>query len=75
MNTISNTYALKWRYKKEHNYQWTSCGKLFNIKTNRKIKKTVNGRSVGYWIKGKFITLNNLRNNLELLPKKEYCPF
>lgn len=75
MNRISISYDLKWRYIKEHNYQWTTCGKLYNTQTNRKIKKTVNGRSIGYWIKGKFVTLNNLRKDLELIPEKEYCPF
>lgn len=75
MNSISINYDLKYRYRKIPYYQWTSCGKLINLKTNRKIKKTVNGRSVGYWIKGKFITLNNLKKDLGLIPKKEYCPF
>lgn len=74
MNTISISYDLKRRYKKAHHYQWTTCGKLVNVKTNRIIKKVVNGRSVGYWICLKFITLNNLRQELELIPKDE-CPF
>lgn len=74
MNTISVSYDLKWRYKIHHHYQWTTCGKLYNMQTGRKIKKTVNGRSVGYWIKGKFITLNNLRKNLEII-KNEHTPF
>lgn len=74
MTSISIIYDLKWCYKKLHNYQWIKCGKLINTKTGRKIKKTVNGRSVGYWIKGKFITLNNLRSQLEIIPK-ENLPF
>ena len=75
MNSVSITYELKWQYKKLTYYKWTNCGKLINTKTGRKIKKTVNGRSIGYWIKGGFVTLNNLRKELELIPKKEYCPF
>ena len=75
MNSISISYDLKWRYKKHHHYQWTTCGKLINTQTSRHIKKTVNGRSVGYWIKGKFITLTNLRKELEILPKDEKLPF
>ncbi len=74
MNTISVHYDLKWRYKKHHNYQWTTCCKLINTQTSKVIKKTVNGRSVGYWIKGKFVTLNNLRSDLELIPPETY-PF
>lgn len=64
MNTISINYDLKWEYSKMPHYKWTSCGKLVNTRTGRCIKKTVNGRSVGYWIAGKFLTLNNLRKNL-----------
>lgn len=74
MDSISISYDLKWRYKILHHYQWTTCGKLFNTKTNRKIKKTVNGRSIGYWIKGNFITLNKLRSQLEIIPKDK-IPF
>ena len=75
MKTISITYDLKWQHRTHNHYQWSKCGKLFNIKTNRQIKKVVNGRSVGYWIKGNFFTLNNLKDQLELIPKEEYCPF
>lgn len=75
MQTISITYDLKWQLKSYPNYKWSTCKKLFNTKTGRQIKKTLNCRSVGYWISGKFITLNNLRKDLELIPKKEYCPF
>ena len=74
MHTISVTYDLKWQLKTNPTYKWTTCKKLFNTKTGRQIKKTLNCRSVGYWIQGKFITLNNLRANLELIPKQE-TPF
>lgn len=71
MNSISINYDLKWRYKNAHHYQWTTCGKLINIQTGRKLKKTINGRSVGYWIKGKFLTLTKLRKELEIIPESE----
>jgi len=74
MKSISINYDLKWRYKLLHYYQWTTCGKLINTQTGRKIKKTVNGRSVGYWIKSKFIPLSKLKKELELIPKEIY-PF
>jgi len=69
MNSISINYSLKWRLKDHHNYQWSECGKLFNTKTGRILKKTLVGYSSGYWIGKKFITLNNLRDQLELIPK------
>lgn len=74
MNTISINYDLKWQYSKIPHYQWTTCGKLVNRQTGRRLKKTMNGRSIGYWVAGKFITLNNLRADLELIPEKD-CPF
>ena len=74
MNTISKTYALKWQHKDYCNYKWSVCGKLFNCKTGFEIKKTFNNGSIGYWIKGKFITLNKLRNQLTKIEDTK-CPF
>lgn len=74
MNTISVTYELKWQIKNNEKYKWSACKKLFNSQTGRQIKKTMNCRSIGYWIGKKFITLNNLRSQLELI-RKEKIPF
>ena len=74
MNKISITYTLKWQIKDNPKYQWSECGKLFNVSRGKMLKKTVNGNCAGYWIGRKFITLNNLRKEIELIPK-EYCPF
>lgn len=75
MNNISVNYDLKWQYKPAPWYKWTTCGKLFNARTGRKIKKTVNGRSVGYWLAGKFCPLSRLRTQLEIIPKKQDFTF
>lgn len=64
MNTITTNYDLIKQYRPAPEYKLTSCGQLFNTKTGRKIKKTVNCRSVGYWIKGNFVTLTNLQKGL-----------
>ena len=74
MDRISISYNLKWRVNFAHNYKFTECGKLINTKTNRVLKKSMIGYSKGYSIKGKFYTLNNLRNYLELIPKQK-LPF
>ena len=50
-------------------------GLCYNIKTNRVIKQIVKGSTIGYIIKGKFKSLTILRENLELIPKKEFLPF
>ena len=73
-NTISITYTLKWRLKTDTNYQWSECGKLFNVCRGRLKKKVVNGGVAGYWIGRKFIPLSKLRSQLELIPK-ENLPF
>ena len=66
---------MKWRFSEFPEYQVTKDGKVFNIKTGNRIKKVVNGRSIGFWIRGNFITMNNSRNQLEKIPLKEYSPF
>lgn len=71
MNTISIKYTLKWRLKTDHKYQWSICGKLFNVQRGRMKKKVVNGGSIGYWIGTEFITLDNLRKQLELIPREK----
>lgn len=64
MNTISITYNLKWELDFAEEYKFDKAGRCFNTKRQREIKRTVNCRSVGYCIKGKFYTLSFLRNRL-----------
>lgn len=64
MKTVSVTYRLKWRLKSDSKYQWSECGKLFNVNTGLIKKKVVNGSSIGYWIGRKFVTLDNLRKEI-----------
>jgi hypothetical protein len=74
MNTISVNYRLKWELKTDTKYKWSVCGKLFNTQTGRMKKKVLNGNSIGYWIGRDFITLDNLRKDLQLISKQN-CPF
>lgn len=55
MTTITKSIVFKWKLQFAENYQWTTLNELYNTKTMRKIKKTVNGYSIGYWIDKKFI--------------------
>jgi hypothetical protein len=72
---ISKNYDLKWQIKFAPNYKFSTCKKLFNTKTRREIKKIVNGGSIGYCINGKFYSLTFLKNKIEKIVQKEYCPF
>ena len=71
---ISNSYVLNWELKDYPNYKFSECGKCFNTKTNREIKKILNGRSIGYCIKGRFKSLSTLRKQLVKIKDIE-CPF
>jgi hypothetical protein len=48
---------------------------LVNLKTNRIINQTLKGGSIGYVIRGKFYSLTNLKNQIELIPTNEKLPF
>ena len=74
MNSISVNYELKWQIRNNEKYRWSTCKKLFNVKTGRQIKKTLNCRSVGYWIDRNFVTLSKLKFELEIIPKQQ-TPF
>lgn len=74
MTTISINYSAKWQIKDHPNYIITSCGKVINKKRGTVIKRVVKGYSVGYYIAGKFITLDKLRKQLVKI-EDVYCPF
>lgn len=74
MTTITKSIIFKWKLDFAENYQWTTKNELYNTKTMRKINKTVNGYSVGYWIDKKFITIGNLRKHLVKIEHIN-CPF
>ena len=69
MTTVTKSITFKWKLSFNDNYQWSTENKLYNVKTMREIKKTVNGYSVGYWINKKFYTLENLRKHLVKIEK------
>lgn len=74
MIIISKSIVFNWKLDFTDLYKWTTTGQLYNTKTMREIKKTVNGYSVGYWINKKFWTLRNLKKHLVKI-EKEICPF
>jgi hypothetical protein len=76
MNTISVSYNLIWMLKDYPHLQITKCKKIFNTKTGRRIKITLNGGSIGLWVSPKkFIVKSELNKHIELIPKKQDCPF
>lgn len=73
--SLSVTYADKWKINGHPDYMVTENGIVYNVKVGRAIKRCYKSRSVGYWLNGKFYTLNKLRGMLCKIPQKEYCPF
>lgn len=75
MAYISKKYDLVWQLSIANNYQFTSKGVCVNVATNRVIKKTVVGYTVGYNIKGRFRSLKWLKFQLVRINKLEQLPF
>jgi len=76
MNSITITYAIELTYKIEgyDNYSFAKDKNLYNLKTGKKLKRTINNRLVGYWFGKKFLSLTAI-NKLLYKPKYVYCPF
>jgi len=72
---IKVSYIAKWQLKNMPQYKWTECKKLINTRTGNEIKRTLKGMTAGYWVGKDFIKLDELKKRIELIPKKEYCPF
>jgi hypothetical protein len=76
MNYLSITKRLEIIFEIEgfDNYIFCSDKKLYNKKTGRNIKMTLNNYSKGFWFGCKFLTLNKLRPLL-IRPKYYKVPF
>lgn len=74
MSSITVNYTLIWCLDFADNYQWTKCGKCFNVKTNKQLKKVYNNGTIGYNINGKFKSLTYLRKHLIKI-KTNLLPF
>ncbi len=72
---IQVTYTAKWQIKNATWYKFTDCKKLVNCKTEKEVTKTMKGTKAGYYIDREFVSLLDLRSRIELIPKKEICPF
>lgn len=55
-------------------YQWSKCGKCFNIKTGREISQCYKSGCIGYYFNCRFYSLTFLRKNIQKI-KPKYCPF
>lgn len=62
MSTITKVYAMEFELKFATHYNWSKCGKCFNIKTGREIKQSLKSRCIGYYIDTKFYFFSSKEN-------------
>ena len=74
MNSFTVTYHIKYVIDFAPHYAFNQHKECYNTRTGRRIKKVVQGGSIGYNIQGKFYSLTRLRSHL-IKPQKETCPF
>ena len=65
---------IKWDIVGHENYCFAEDKNMYNTKTGKLIKHTLNNRAKGWWIGKKFFTHNNLKPLL-VKHKEDYCPF
>ena len=71
---LENRYKIVWQLKEMPHYKITECRNIINCRTNRKLKRTVIGTTVGYWINKRFIPINRLNDFCEKITD-ERIPF
>jgi hypothetical protein len=69
MPIISINYIAKWQLKSAPNYWFTKCQKCYNTKSGKLIKQVMKGSTIGYVISSKFVSISNIKKDLELIPK------
>ena len=74
MPIITINYIAKWQLKSAPHYWFTKCQKCYNTKSGKFINQILKGSTIGYVINGKFISINNIKKDLELIEKLN-CPF
>jgi hypothetical protein len=72
---VNVQFKVFWQFKKATHFKVTKCKKIINCKNNTIVKQSVRGGSCGYWIDKEFIKRKDLNSSIELIPKKQYCPF
>jgi len=76
MNSLSiyKTIELTFELNGYLGYYFGKDKNLYNAKTGRQLKHTINGGCKGWWINKKFLSHNKLKPLLQK-PKKEILPF
>lgn len=63
-----------WELADNPKYVFDKMGRCFNTQKGIEIKRTYSGRSIGYYIGGKFLKLSDIREKLKKINQEE-MPF
>ena len=74
MTVIHANIVPKWRLNFTDNYIVADNNKVYNTKTNKLLQMQLKGYTKGYYLHGKFYSLNVLRKHLVKIEKIK-CPF
>lgn len=74
MKSVVRHIEIKWSIIGYNNYGFGVDKKLYNLKTGRELKQSMNCCSIGYWFGKKFLTLKSIKPLL-YRKKKIFCPF
>lgn len=74
IKTKSVTYDAVWQIKGMDNYVVTADGKVINKTTGKVLQRQVKGYSIGYYLNGRFYTLQIIRKQFTKIQVSE-CPF
>lgn len=73
MLSITTNYDCKYQIKGMPEYQFAKK-KLFNVKRGKEVKKVLNGYTLGYNLRGKFYSMQMIKELVEPI-EKIICPF
>lgn len=73
---IDSQLEFIYSFKEYPHIKVSKCRKIFNSKTGKRLKITINGGSIGVWVAPKvFIVKSKINNHIVLIPKKIHYPF
>lgn len=68
---VNVRFNVVWQFKEHPEYKVNKCKKIVNCKTSTILKYN----SRGFFIKDRYLKRNEINQYLELIPKKQFCPF
>jgi len=74
MKSVIYTIGIVWEIRGFGGFGFGSNKRLYNLKTGRERKQSINNGTIGYWFGKKFVSIKRLRLLL-YKPKQKLCPF